>query len=34
MEVHKFRRVIAYFRNLPEIVARIDKLEKERKDKT
>jgi UDP-3-O-[3-hydroxymyristoyl] glucosamine N-acyltransferase len=34
MEVHKFRRVIAYFRNLPEIVARIDKLEKERKEKT
>jgi UDP-3-O-[3-hydroxymyristoyl] glucosamine N-acyltransferase len=33
MEVHKFRRVIAYFRNLPEIVARIDKLEKDRKEK-
>ena len=31
MEVSKFRRSIVHFRNLPEIVERIDKLEKERK---
>jgi UDP-3-O-[3-hydroxymyristoyl] glucosamine N-acyltransferase len=31
MEVSKFRRSIVHFRNLPEIVERIEKLEKERK---
>jgi len=32
MEVSKFRRSIVHFRNLQEIVDRIDKLEKERKE--
>ncbi|MCX6234475.1 MAG: UDP-3-O-(3-hydroxymyristoyl)glucosamine N-acyltransferase [Bacteroidetes bacterium] len=32
MEVHKFRRSVACFRNFPAIVERIDKLEKERKE--
>ncbi len=31
MEVSKFRRTIVHFRNLQEIVDRIDRLEKERK---
>ncbi len=31
MEVSKFRRSIVHFRNLPQIVERIEKLEKERK---
>ena len=31
MEASKFRRSIVHFRNLPEIVERIEKLEKERK---
>ncbi|MCK9421530.1 MAG: UDP-3-O-(3-hydroxymyristoyl)glucosamine N-acyltransferase [Bacteroidales bacterium] len=33
MEVSKFRRSIVHFRNLPEIVERIEKLEKEHKQK-
>jgi UDP-3-O-[3-hydroxymyristoyl] glucosamine N-acyltransferase len=32
MEVSKFRRSIVYFRNFPEIVERIDKLEKGQKE--
>jgi UDP-3-O-[3-hydroxymyristoyl] glucosamine N-acyltransferase len=34
MEVSKFRRVIVYFRNLPDLVARIDKLEKKQEPRS
>jgi UDP-3-O-[3-hydroxymyristoyl] glucosamine N-acyltransferase len=34
MEVSKFRRSFVHFRNLPEIVERLEKLEKERKQKS
>ena len=34
MEASKFRRSIAHFRNLPAIVVRLEKLEKEEKQRT